>query len=137
MEDDVSSAVSITVSIGSVPVAVELDADALSTIAGALSEAGSSATATTASPYLSGWRAAADYVGVSRSCLAHDPTVPRRKIGGAVVFRRDELDAWLDARFEGSRRFRRAQQDEAGSRAVPFRPISRSRDSDVANKNPA
>jgi hypothetical protein len=57
------------------------------------------------SPYLSGWAAAADYLGLSLSTLKHAPGVPRRKVGGAVVFDRRELDAWLDVHFVGERRF--------------------------------
>lgn len=60
---------------------------------------------TCAGPYLVGWAAAAAYVGVAVSTLKHSSDVPRRKIGGCVLFRRDELDGWVDCRFEGATRF--------------------------------
>jgi hypothetical protein len=65
------------------------------------------------SPYLKVWASAASYLGMSPSTLKHLPGVPRRRIGGSVVFRRDELDAFADAYFEGLSRFRR------GSISVP------------------
>jgi hypothetical protein len=45
------------------------------------------------------------YLGLEPSTLKHAPGGPRRKVGGAVLFRRDELDVWADAHFEGSLRF--------------------------------
>ncbi|HXY80745.1 MAG TPA: hypothetical protein VEH55_05195 [Gaiellaceae bacterium] len=84
-----------------------------------------------ASPYLTGWAAAAEYTGLSESTLKHTPSVPRRKVGGAVVFRRGELDAWLDADYEGSRRYMH------GSRTVPSRASGRPLDSVGAKKSPA
>lgn len=85
-----------------------------------------------ASPYLHGWRAAAGYLGVSESTLKHSQNVPRRKLGGVVVFRRDELDAWLDDHYEGARRYRRN-----GSTTVPYRPSGRPRDGAGSKENPA
>lgn len=60
------------------------------------------------SPYLAGWAAAAEYVQMPVSTLKHQVGVPKRKLGGTVLFRRDELDMWLDAYFCGSRRFHRS-----------------------------
>ena len=59
---------------------------------------------------------AADYLGVGESTLKHSPDVPRRKRDGVVLFRRDELDAWVvDDHYEGASRYRN------GSRTVPYR----------------
>ena len=58
------------------------------------------------SPWLSGWAAAADYLRLGVSTLKHDPNVPRHRVGGSVLFRTDELDAYAAAGFEGRTRFR-------------------------------
>ncbi len=57
------------------------------------------------SPYLVGWGAAATYLAMPVSTLKHSSDVPRRKVGGSVLFRKDELDEWVNAGFEGARRF--------------------------------
>ena len=78
-----------------------------------------------ASPWLSGWAAAAGCLGLAPSTLKHAPGVPRRKVGGAVLFHRDELDAWADAHFEGARRFQNGSttpRDGMGRRVASARP---------------
>lgn len=69
---------------------------------------------TIGSPYLAGWQAAADYLAMPASTLKHAHGVPRRKVGGSVLFRRDELDAWADAHFEGATRFQHGSRESGG-----------------------
>lgn len=77
-----------------------------------------------ASPYVVGWASAAAYLGMATSTLKHLSDVPRRKVGGSVIFRRDELDAWADAHFEGSPRFHHGSR---ASRTRMERAITRAR----------
>ena len=111
--------------IGGQPVAAEISADALDALLAGLQPQQET------SPYLHGWRAAADYLGVGASTLKHSPDVPRRKRDGVVLFRRDELDAWVDDHYEGASRYRN------GSRTVPYREAQGPRHSLRAKKNPA
>jgi hypothetical protein len=67
-----------------------------------------------ASPWLQGWAAAAAWLGVAESTLKHRGDVPRRRIGGSVVFHVDELAAWLAAGFEGDRRWFHVGSTSAG-----------------------
>jgi len=55
-------------------------------------------------PWLCGAKAAAEYLGcgldrVKRLTAAR--AIPHRKQDGRVFYRRDELDDWLDAHYEG------------------------------------
>jgi excisionase family DNA binding protein len=53
------------------------------------------------SPWLAGAQAAADYLGMPRARIYKQlATIPHYRHGARLMFRRDDLDAWLERRRE-------------------------------------
>jgi excisionase family DNA binding protein len=52
-------------------------------------------------PWLAGAQAAADYLGVPRNRIyKHRADIPHHRQGARLMFRRDDLDAWLERQRE-------------------------------------
>ncbi len=55
----------------------------------------------TTSPWLAGAQAAADHLGVSRARIYKQlAAIPHHRHGARLMFRRDELDQWLERQRE-------------------------------------
>jgi hypothetical protein len=78
------------------------------------------------SPWLTGAHAAAEYLGWPKARIdKHIRQMPHRRHGGRLMFRRDELDTWLDDFYEGPARplelskFPTIRHPASRSRSVP------------------
>jgi len=86
----VNVGVTITIDLNGVPVPLTLDAAALAAIADAVPNRD-------CSPWLAGAQAAADYLGWPRERIYKRlRDLPHYREEGRLMFRRDELDAWIE-----------------------------------------
>ncbi len=86
------------------PYTITLPADAIEAIARRASELVLSelrGTDAITSPWLAGAQAAADYLDLPRSRVYKQLTdIPHHRHGARLMFRRDDLDAWLERQRE-------------------------------------